>query len=194
MEYKFFLTPRFHDAEFYNDRPVSDHIHEKGHRERLLEALELTGQLIEYDDCPTVSDWGAGNGGFLYELKQRYPQVESWGYDMSPLAVAFGREKYGVSLHQEDITKDKVLAGVITVLTETLEHLPEPHRLLSYLSARHVVASVPAFETPESHYEFHLRAWTDNSFALMFERCGWEVRKHYVRAELGTQFLVAERI
>ena len=199
MEFKFFDKPHSHDQAFYDTRRVSDHIHEMGHRGRLLETVELVSDLLENEigeqgDLDSIADWGCGNGGLLHELNKRFPEVEMWGYDLSPLAVQFGKEKYGVNISQLDITSGLPKIAKIVVLTETLEHLVDPHRLLRRMEfGAFVVASVPAFETPENHYEYHLRSWTEDSFAHLFSRNGWDVRKHYVRAEFGTQFLVAER-
>ena len=199
MEFKLFSTPQFHDAQFYADREVADHIHQPGHRERLLEAVEQVCSL--YEPGVTVADLGAGNGGLLSELKKRLPGAKTWGYDLSPKAVEYAREVYGVAVTLRNITESfGYEPGHIVILTEVLEHLVSPHYFVRTLrcrggehGAQYVIASSPAAETPDHHYEFHLWAWTGDSYAQMFERAGWEVLRHYVRADCGTQFVVAGR-
>ncbi|HVN79671.1 MAG TPA: methyltransferase domain-containing protein [Terriglobia bacterium] len=199
MEYKLFDTPQFHDAAFYADRLVSDHINEPGHQPRMLRALREVQYLVKNFPIHSLADFGAGNGGFLNEVRKRHPHLQLWGYDMQPSNIQWAKEKYGVPVYSSDITNPTAAADAadIVVLTETLEHLVDPHGFLRNLfsgdgaDARYVVASSPANETPEHHYEFHLWAWTETSFPDMFRAAGWTVEKHYV--EGGTQFVVASR-
>ena len=146
----------------------------------------------------TISDWGAGNGGLLHEFKKL--TLDAWGYDMSPLAVAWGRGRYGVDLTELDVTEHRPArrAGNVVVLTEFLEHLENPHQLVShihrlYKDAQFIVASCPGFEDPRKPYEYHLWCWHGSSFADMFTRIGWKVQRHFFRVDCGTQFLVASR-
>lgn len=200
MEYKLFgETPQFHDAEFYKDRPVSDHINEPNHQPRMLRALREVQYLVKDFPIHSLADFGAGNGGFLHEVRKRHPHLRVWGYDMQPSNIAWAKEKYGVNVYSSDITNPTAAADAadIVVLTETLEHLVDPHQVLRNLIAeigidiRYIVASSPANETPEHHYEFHLWAWTETSFPDMFTAAGWTVEKHFV--DQGTQFVVASR-
>lgn len=185
------------DAAWYKDRAVSDHINEPGHRTRLLTAKDLVMALVHHTHDGTVSDWGAGNGGMLAELKKM--EIEAWGYDMSPLAVEWGRTRYDVDLTCLDVTRwnERRKAGEIVLCTEFLEHLEDPHDLVKQLycidHVQYVVASVPGFEDPGKPYEFHLWSWHGSSFAEMFERIGWKVQRHFFMPSCGTQFLVAGR-
>lgn len=204
MEFRMFDKPDYKagrpgDAEWYRERAVSDHIHEPGHRERLLQALELVLDCFDRGEANTVSDWAAGNGGLLHEL-QKEAKILSWGYDLSPLAVQWGVEKYGVDLSVLDVTRwsEQRKAGETVVLTEFLEHIVYPHELLEELytvggQVKNIVASVPGFEDPRKPYEFHLRCWHGDAFARMFERIGWKVRRHFFRVDCTTQFILAGR-
>lgn len=186
--------PRFHDADFYRDRPVSDHIHEAGHRERLLRTLADVGFVLDLDkESRTVSDLGCGNGGFLHELSLKYPLIKAWGYDLSPLAVEDGREKYGADARLKDFVNEDVEFGDVVVLTEVLEHLVDPPGLLRRIrgKSRWIVASCPSEENEKQHYEFHLWAWTPDSWRRMFEREGYVPVCHYLTALVPTQFMVA---
>lgn len=206
-EYRMFDKPdpangRPGDAAWYKDREVSDHINEPGHRQRLLQAVELILDIGAYNDIRTLSDWGAGNGGLLNEL-HGIEGLEAFGYDMSPNNVKWGVEKYGVKLMECDVVNGRPQAADIVVLTEFLEHLVDPHDLIRRLylnwplledrSPKFIVASVPGFEDPRKPYEYHLWCWHGSSFADMFTRIGWKVQRHFFRADCGTQFLVASR-
>jgi hypothetical protein len=207
MEFKLFSKPDYAngrpgDAAWYRDRAVSDHINETGHRERLLEALNLIGDAIEQvklSSYPyTLSDFGAGNGGLLAQVKKKFWGINAWGYDLSPKAVEWGKEKYTVDLRCDDVLSNPIDIGSIVVLTEFLEHIVDPHGMLKRLhlsfDPQWIVASSPGFESPGKQYEYHLWSWYQgDSFAKMFEREGWRVRRHFFRADCGTQFLLASR-
>lgn len=201
MEFRLFTKPHSADEMFYHDRPASDHINEPAHRDRLIHTVEVVEKLIldtrlAPESWPnlSVADWGCGNGGFLNELSSRVPGVRMWGYDLSPRALEDAKARYGVNAEFKDITKDDVEVGHVTVLTELLEHMVDPHGLLhrlKRLGADWVVASCPAYEDPIKHYEHHLWCWLAGGFGLMFERCGYRVIRHYVFHPGATQFVVA---
>jgi hypothetical protein len=206
MEFRLFDKPDYKagrpgDAAWYKDRAVSDHINEPGHRERLLQAVELIQDICSSEDISTLSDLGAGNGGLLNELKVECGDLTTWGYDMSPLAVKWGVEKYGVNLANEDVVEAGGRYGDIVVMTEFLEHLVQPHEMVWDIfhrktvlqEAQFIVASVPGFEDPRNPYIYHLWAWHGSSFADLFTRIGWKVQRHFFRGDCGTQFLVASR-
>jgi len=187
------------DAAWYKDREGSDHINEPGHRQRLLQATDLILERFDYGKATRVSDFGAGNGGLLHEVKERNQSISCWGYDMCPWNVKWANEKYGVYVRCLDVTvwDERIEYGDCVVLTEFLEHLVDPHGLVAGILSRRevlsVVASVPGFEDPRKPYEYHLWCWHGSSFADMFTRIGWKVQRHFFRADCGTQFLVASR-
>jgi hypothetical protein len=209
VEFKLFDKPDYRagrpgDAEWYREREVSDHINEVGtmHRGRLLEAADLVEEAIHrvLGKIPAVSDWGAGNGGLLNEIRNRQIDrggpLQMWGYDLSPKAVEYARTVYEVDVSALDVVNSAPKEGDIVILTEFLEHLCKPHHLVKWIqgtNARFIVASSPCNENPNNFYIYHLWAWTGDSFAQMFERCGWRVLRHYVRADVNTQFILAQR-
>jgi 2-polyprenyl-3-methyl-5-hydroxy-6-metoxy-1,4-benzoquinol methylase len=192
--YKYFTEPKFHDAEFYKDREAADHIHEPGQRVRLLKTLADIQWLFDCDPkLKGVTDLGCGNGGLLWELGKR--GITGKGYDLSPKAVEFAKEQYGVDASLLDFTQetDAVEFGDVIVLTETIEHLVDPKGLLAKLKnkSRWVVASVPAAENEKKHYEFHLWAWEPAAFVNMFIAMEYQPILHYVLPMISTQFLIA---
>lgn len=199
MEFKLFQqVPEHVGAAWHKDRELADHIHQPGHRERLLETADIIEYLIpKLAKAPnhTVADWGAGNGGLLHELKRRgRVDISSWGYDLMPENIRHANAVYGVDVSMMDIVTGGPREAHVVVLTEILEHLVRPHELLSKLNREWIIASSPAFEDHQRHYEFHLWAWTAESYARMFERLGFKVHCHYVLGSCGTQFVVAENI
>lgn len=196
VEYRLFQPdkPQFHDADFYRDRDVADHLNEDGHRPRLVQACSEVKALVTGKMLSSVADWGAGNGGLLSIIPSQ-PRISKWGYDMSPKAVEYARNVLHLDVRQMDITKDEVRAGEVTVMTEVIEHLVEPLAVLKKLATmpvRYIVASSPAFETDTQHYEFHLWAWTEDSYPKLIESAGFKVLRHYTVG--STQFVVGEKI
>jgi SAM-dependent methyltransferase len=193
--YRFFKEPKFHDAEFYKDREPADHLKEPAHYIRLMRTLSDIEWVLDIDKRITsVSDLGCGTGGLLSELKKRRPNVEAWGFDLSPKAVEFAKREYGVDAELGDFTQDSVELGDVTVLTETLEHLVDPVGLLEKIKrqSKWVIASVPAAEDDKKHYEYHLWAWEPEAFRYLFESVGYSVVLHYVLDGIGTQYMVAK--
>jgi hypothetical protein len=80
----------------------------------------------------------------------------------------------GVTAELRDVftTRDVPRWGELTVLTEVLEHLADPHGTLQWVAANThwVVASSPHDETPEHHGPEHAWAWDMEGYAAMFER------------------------
>ena len=193
--HKLFDVPHSHDAEFYRDREPADHIHQTGHRTRLMRALADTQFVLDMDpECKDLCDLGCGTGGFLSNAAKRWA-VRSWGYDLSPQAVQFAKIQYEVDARHADFVNDEVeLPTGIAVLTETLEHLVDPPAMLHKLAraqVRWIVASVPLGETRQSHYEHHLWAWDGKDFPRMFAESGFAVAAHYGPCLTSTQHLIA---
>lgn len=182
--HKLFDEPKFHDATFYEGREVSDHIHESAHRGRILKALADVNYLLDFDDkSETVGDFGCGNGGMLWMLKQKSPDTVSWGYDLSPKAIEYAKEKYGVNAFLKDFPNDAdVQYPDIAVMTEVLEHLVDPPAMLKKLKkggVRWIVATSPMWEDAHNHYEYHLWAWDAQGFKQLFKDAGYFIFAHY---------------
>ena len=177
MEYKLFTEPRFHDAQFYKDIELANHWEQPGHGERLrMTFVRCAELLLEHPDIQTVSDWGCGNGRLLEELQRMFPQRRYYGCDLLPANVEDAKLR-GYPVHYHDFVNDPTVTGNLAILTEVLEHLIDPHgllkRLASYPDCHWIVASSPANETKEEHYEFHSWVWTEWSYETMFSENGW---------------------
>lgn len=199
METKLFTEPRYHDAEFYRDIPMADHWNQPGHGERLRMTFTMIAQvLLRNPDISAVADWGCGNGALLAELARFFPSRHFWGYDLLPANVAHAKQHYGFDTavaFKDFVEESDAKAGQMTILTEVLEHLIDPHGLLRRLKAeqdcRWIVASSPAFETPENAYPFHNWCWDQRGYIELFSGTDWHI---YGGQEFaGAQILVARK-
>jgi hypothetical protein len=125
---------------------------------------------------------GCGDGVLLTLLTTC---LGCWGYDLQPSNVAGGRER-GVDVRHGDASSPDAEWGDLAVCTEMLEHLIDPHAFVAAIPSRAVVASSPATETADHHYEFHTYAWDMDGYRAMFEQSGWSVLRH----ETSTSFQV----
>jgi hypothetical protein len=169
-------VPEYTTAEWYEGRERAPHLEQEEHQPRLAQTAVMVAQVVHLAGLDTVTDLGAGDGGLLSMLTE-IPNIECWGYDLSPQAVAGGLDR-GVDVRFGDVLTDPQLElGQLVVATEFLEHLVDPHGLLRDLSDRGVtwlVASSPWVETRTEPYEFHTWAWDVSGYAAMLEGNGWQ--------------------
>lgn len=184
-EYKLFEgdVPEVSTFEFHEHRERAPHLEQGIHQGRLYQAADFIRAAIHR--CPegaTVSDLGCGDGGLL-SLIQGTPNLESaWGYDFAPANIPGWAER-GVRAYAKDAfvkDKDEVSYGDISVTTEVLEHVADPHGIVKRIStkSRFMVASSPWNETPGSHDACHAWAWDMEGYAALFTNNGWRVIAH----------------
>jgi hypothetical protein len=176
-------TPHVSTAEFHADRDRAAHLEDPTHQPRLAKAAEFVLDVAQLVDGPiTVSDLGCGDGGLL-SLLQRHPAVSScWGYDFQPSNVAGWLERgvHGQPLDVFGADAARVKFGTVTVATEVLEHLADPHRTLRwiYLRSPYLVASSPHDEGPGNHDACHAWAWDQEGYAAMITAAGYRILRH----------------
>lgn len=161
---------------WYAGREHAPHLEQPTHRARILAAAAATIETAQILGASTAVDLGAGDGGLLSLLG---PSITGWGYDLQPTNVAAAKNR-NVNVGLADITTDTIEWGEIVIATELLEHLRDPHELISS-AARHgraLICSSPCEETPESHYEHHVWAWDRLGFAKMITDAGWRIVHH----------------
>jgi len=188
MEYKLFNgpVPYVSTPEYHRDRERAPHLEQPWHSPRLhaaagfvltfaLEAQELTPEARL-----TVSDLGCGDGGLLSLLRDSPDLGTSWGYDFQPSNAAGWTER-GVEAYAADVFGgdwDDIRLGDVVVMTEVLEHLADPHRVLRLLADRgasRLVCSSPWNEHPGNHSDCHAWAWDTDGYQVLLEANGWRV-------------------
>lgn len=182
MRYKTFDTPHSHDAEWYKDRELADHINQGGHRPRLMQVLEYLIQIVGDNSEITIADFGCGNGGLIREIEKKLPN-KIWGYDLAPSNIEDAVQKgNSQNIKYLDFVNEPVEFPDIAISTEVLEHLVDPDAFIKRLldnGVKYIIASSPDYETPSYHAPFHLWVFNGDSYKEMFENAGWEVVLHY---------------
>lgn len=155
------------------------------HRPRLFRAAELVDMARpslkrEGSEFFSVSDLGCGDGGLLSLLQGR--QIDCWGYDFAPANVA-GWVERGVTAQQADVfgaDRGMVKFGDLTVVTEVLEHIADPHGAVQWIGegSRWIVASSPMTEGPWGHDECHAWAWDPAGYRALIEQGGFQIIEH----------------
>lgn len=171
-------TAHVSTAEFHVGRSRAAHLEDPLHRPRLDRAaafvLDAVGRGAE-----TLSDLGCGDGGLLSLVDDA---VTAWGYDFCPANTAGWLER-GIEAGFLDVfgvDRAQVKLGGITVVTEVLEHLTDPHAAVRWIGehSRYIVASSPWTETSAAHDECHAWAFDVDGYRELIEQGGFEVLRH----------------
>jgi 2-polyprenyl-3-methyl-5-hydroxy-6-metoxy-1,4-benzoquinol methylase len=173
--------PPWTTPDWYASRERAPHLEQDFHKERLHKAAEFVEQAATDYRLRTVVDLGAGDGGLLSLLKaSQVPRLKAWGYDLQRSNTEAAKTERDVDVYYADVTADHVEWGQIAVATELIEHLVDPRAFVRRVAehARVLIASSPAWETGDSHYEFHTWAWDYDGYRLLLEQCGFEVVRH----------------
>jgi 2-polyprenyl-3-methyl-5-hydroxy-6-metoxy-1,4-benzoquinol methylase len=185
--------------EFHKHRERAPHLEQSGHKARLNKAAQFVQEACLYDgNACSVSDLGCGDGGLL-SVVQRFSCVSrAWGYDFQP-SNERGWAERGVVAYQVDVfnpseAERHIEYGRISVTTEVLEHLVNPHGVVRRIAqhSNYMVASSPYDENDVSHDECHSWAWDMEGYRALFENNGWEVKDH-VAVDAKFQVLWAVR-
>lgn len=190
MRYKTFDIPHSHDAQWYKDRELADHINQEEHRPRLMQVLAYLHSILQPN--MTICDFGCGNGGLIREIQKEFPN-KIWGYDLQPTNIQDAFEK-GTGKHNifyKDFINEECAFPDIAICTEVLEHLVDPDAFLVKLKdngVKYIIASSPDYETESYHAPFHLWVFTGDSYKEMFYNAGWIVDIHH---KDHFQFIVA---
>lgn len=174
MEWKLFDgdTSEFTTAKWYEDREAAHHLEEVGHKERILVAAEMVRQAHGLG-AKTAVDLGCGDGGLLQLLK--FTEVKAWGYDLMPKNIEHATKVRGVDARLTDFNSDDIEYADIAIMTEVLEHMTDPHKVVRELPSKYLIASSPYNESDKSHYEFHLWAWDPSGYDALITQGGYKI-------------------
>ncbi len=157
--------------------------------------FSLIARLIEPGS--SVLDIGCGDGALLAYLQQNR-DATPYGIELSETACAMASEK-GITVQQTDISR---LAADVPevdyiVMSEVLEHLPNPEEVLLYIRGRFrksLLVDVPNTGAlndrlrlllgrfPKQwvfHAGEHIRFWTVTDFLRMCSQVGYGVRRYH---------------
>lgn len=165
----FFTTPAFFQAH-----PWISPVHQIGHAERMQMVVESITRLDGENFIESICDLGCGDGSLLRDVRNVTSIQRLWGitHSLQDIAVAWSHDLNAV--HGNFLTDEFEWAD-ITVMTEVLEHLVDPHSFLKRVESQYLVASSPSAETSDWHYEHHAWAWDLNGYEDLVTNAGWRV-------------------
>lgn len=180
-------VPEVSTYAFHQDRPRAPHLEQAAHTGRLLMARNLVAGVAARIPV-TVSDLGCGDGGLLSLVQDLPGVIRAWGYDFHPASQTGWRER-GVKAYARDVFSPGSSVnhglsdpefGDVSVVTEVLEHLADPHGALRMLrqESLYLVCSSPWNEGPGHHSPEHAWAWDMPGYAHMIRDAGWTVDQH----------------
>jgi hypothetical protein len=176
-EYRLFpenTVPEFTTLEFFERHPRIAHEHQAGFEERTELATREVIDLVQSRRLASVVDLGCDDGELLSRVRDELPHLELRGYTAGAQSAEFARER-GLDVRRTDFLTADIEWGDVTVMTEVLEHLLDPHSFLKRVESPYLVASSPSAETDEWHYEHHAWAWDVAGYRVLLEDAGWHV-------------------
>lgn len=151
----------------------------------------------------SVLDFGCGTGIVLDEIQKLGSRCT--GVEMSPWACRYGRERFGLTMLNEDILKVQLEPESFDVIlmSHVIEHLPDPVTIVSRLAHLLKPNGVLMICTPYSdslgaklfgrHWLYylpneHLHLFNDSSMTKVIESSGLQVKtiEHYLWRKCST--------
>lgn len=186
---RWFDEPKYHDAAFYADREPADYLNQKQSALRLYLCAAHAAYMLRFSNAVSVADFGCGSGGLLWCLARLVPHTTPlWGYDLCPANVLMAEKRLAAFpfiraagpvpircldfVHADDVGWPHIL-----VMTEVLEHLPDPDAFLRRIpSGTQTLFTVPAEDYDGRRHDWtHLWSWTEDSFTDMVRECNIEI-------------------
>jgi hypothetical protein len=186
MEARLFTPGEFpFTPEWYEHREHAPHREQLPHWDRMDAAARLVILAVEEFDVCSVVDLGAGDGGLLGTIQDGLTGVLApdrfFGYDLMPSNVRHANEVRCVDIRYGNFLAQEIEWGHLTLITECLEHLEDPHGTLRMIASDWIVASSPSSETVEDHTPEHAWCWNEEGYAEMIQKCGF---KHIIEHEV----------
>ena len=184
------------------DASMQDYWHRRAETDTLIErrkariARRMEAVAQEIQDGESVLEIGCGAGDLLEVIRRRHPTCRLQGLDLSEEAVEAGRAK-GFDVWKADVLEldtDAMDPVDVVVLSEVLEHLPDPEKVLlacGRLARKRIVVTIPnvAFflhrirlglfgkfpVTTVFHIREHLSLWSCSDFHYWAQALGFRV-------------------
>lgn len=163
-EYRLQETDYPSTFEYHEHRERAPHLEQTWQNGRMYAAAKMIRKIAP----KSVVDLGCGDGGLLSLISF----IPSWGYDFCP-ANAEGWKERGVTAEFADVfnTDFEPKWGELTIVTEVLEHLKDPHGVVEWIArnSKYIVASSPKDERPGDVCDSHLWAWDWEGYEALLE-------------------------
>lgn len=177
--------------EFYNQEQLKDlykngydHTTSIQHKLRVALSIQLAVWTINRWNLQRVADFSCGDGHIISELIRSKNVTEAIIGDFAQVNVDKVRENLGInedvkiSYHVGDISQ--LLSNVekdidLFILTETIEHVEDPEKLLYELSkkVRFLILSTPIDEQDAGNPE-HYWGWSNEEMNTLLIDNAWE--------------------
>jgi len=164
----FFTTP-----EFFAAHPWVPPEQQGGHAERTAMVADLIHDIVLAEPFGlSLVDLGCGDGSLLSQIG--HLPISTWGYDAGIENVKKARAA-DLDVYHADLLSDPQRYADISVASEVVEHLVDPHGFLRDLPGRYLVISSPSAETDEWHYLHHAWAWDLDGYVELVRGAGWHI-------------------
>jgi predicted TPR repeat methyltransferase len=174
-EWKLFdEIPYFATPEFFAAHPWIEPAHQIGHAERMQMVLSAILRLHNGHLLESLCDLGCGDGTLLRLIRSETQITRLWGITQSQddIDVAWSHD---LNVAQGNFLPADIHWADVTVMTEVLEHLIDPHGFLRRIESQYLIASSPSAETDKWHYEHHTWAWDTDGYAKMIANAGFKI-------------------
>lgn len=181
MEAKLWEGDYPYTPEWYTTREHAPHAEQPIHRPRMERVATMAKWLIPDFDIVSCADLGAGDGGLIEMIGFPEPlRIPPYGYDLMEVNVRYAVDVRGVDVRFRDFVNDEIEWAHLTICTEVLEHLEDPHKMVRKIAEHSdfLIASSPSRETAESHDAVHAWAWDMEGYRLLMESAGYTVLDH----------------
>ncbi|MBE7412739.1 MAG: class I SAM-dependent methyltransferase [Leptospiraceae bacterium] len=147
-----------------------------------------------------ILDVGCGLGFFVKTVLEKRPGWEAFGYEMSPSAVKYAKEKNSLkNIFSGQVEKSKIPKNSFDIITlwDVIEHIPKPQPIMKYLYSILKPGGILFLQTPnfpiqlfkaklkvmingmkpDGHYlevKDHINDYTETTLAMLSKDSGFQ--------------------
>lgn len=147
-----------------------------------MERYEFAAQFLNSTEVYTIADCACGVGYGTAHLATNCSALNQLtGIDISKEAIEYAKQRYAnpkTRFQRKNIFEFRVERELDAIISlETIEHVPEPERLIAHFSSLirtggYLIASVPITPSVDAN-PHHLNDFTESSFRKMFMKNGF---------------------